>query len=88
MANSCGFQAAKNCWSVPTRQENGVHVDVALELDKGVLGFADRRHFGRVHAWESAEACPGLRVLGIDALSLRFHFPAALPDCSRRPSAP
>jgi formamidopyrimidine-DNA glycosylase len=54
------------------QRENGVHVDVALELDKGVLGFADRRHFGRVQVWESADACPGLRVLGIDALSRDF----------------
>jgi formamidopyrimidine-DNA glycosylase len=46
-----------------------VHVDVAFELDGGVLGFADRRHFGRVHAWESAEDCSGLSGLGIDALS-------------------
>jgi formamidopyrimidine-DNA glycosylase len=52
--------------------ENGVHIDVALELDKGVLGFADRRHFGRVHFWESPDACPGLAVLGIDALSPAF----------------
>jgi formamidopyrimidine-DNA glycosylase len=55
--------------------ENGVHVDVALELDKGVLGFADRRHFGRVHAWESADECPGLAGLGIDALSTEFAAP-------------
>jgi formamidopyrimidine-DNA glycosylase len=54
------------------QQENGVHVDVAFELENGVLGFADRRHFGRVHAWESADACPGLGVLGIDALSRDF----------------
>jgi formamidopyrimidine-DNA glycosylase len=54
------------------QRENGVHVDVAFELDKGVLGFADRRHFGRVYFWNSAEACPGLRVLGIDALSRDF----------------
>jgi formamidopyrimidine-DNA glycosylase len=52
--------------------ETGAHVDVALELDKGVLGFADRRHFGRVHFWESNDNCPGLRVLGIDALSRDF----------------
>src|SRR5229473_8027213 len=32
--------------------ETGAHVDVALELDKGVLGFADRLHFGRVQFWE------------------------------------
>jgi len=52
--------------------DDGVHVDVALELSKGVLGFADDRHFGRVHAWESAEACRPLRVLGIDGLSRQF----------------
>jgi formamidopyrimidine-DNA glycosylase len=51
---------------------NGAHVDIALELDKGVLGFADRRHFGRVHAWESPGDCPGLTVLGIDGLSPEF----------------
>ena len=52
--------------------EGGVHVDVAFELGKGVLGFADRRHFGRVHAWESANNSPGLASLGIDALSKDF----------------
>jgi len=54
------------------KSENSVHVDVALELDKGVLGFVDRRHFGRMHAWESADDCLGLAVLGIDALSRDF----------------
>ncbi len=52
--------------------ENGVHVDVAFEFGKGVLGFADRRHFGRVHAWESAEDSSGLASLGIDALCKDF----------------
>jgi formamidopyrimidine-DNA glycosylase len=52
--------------------ENNVHVDVAFELDKGVLGFADRRHFGRVHIWASADECPGLAILGVDALSRDF----------------
>ena len=52
--------------------ENSVHVDVAFELDKGVLGFADRRHFGRVHIWASADECPGLAILGVDALSRDF----------------
>jgi formamidopyrimidine-DNA glycosylase len=50
----------------------GVHVDMALELGNGVLGFADVRHFGRVHRWESAEACRPLKALGIDGLSRRF----------------
>jgi formamidopyrimidine-DNA glycosylase len=52
--------------------ENGIHVDVALEFDNGVLGFVDRRHFGRVHALESAEDSPGLSSLGIDALRKDF----------------
>jgi len=52
--------------------ENNVHVDVAFELDNGVLGFADRRHFGRVHIWASADECPGLAILGVDALSRDF----------------
>jgi formamidopyrimidine-DNA glycosylase len=66
---------------------DGVHVDVALELDKGVLAFADRRHFGRVHDWESFEACPSLRSLGLDALSRQFT-PSVLHtrlSASRRP---
>jgi formamidopyrimidine-DNA glycosylase len=54
------------------RGNDGVHVDVALELDKGVLGFADGRHFGRVHAWKSIENCPGLAALGVDAMSKEF----------------
>ena len=66
------FSDAKELLERANRGENGIHVDVALELDKGVLGFVDRRHFGRVHAWESADKCPGLRALGIDALSTGF----------------
>ncbi len=66
------FSNSKELLELANKSENGVHVDVALELDKGVLGFADRRHFGRVHAWESADECPGLNVLGIDALSRDF----------------
>jgi len=52
--------------------EHGVHVDIALELGNGVLGFADRRHFGRVHAWKSAADSAGLSSLGVDALSKDF----------------
>jgi formamidopyrimidine-DNA glycosylase len=66
------FASAKELLQRANYRETGVHVDVALELDKGVLGFADRRHFGRVHLWKSGEDCPGLRVLGIDALSRDF----------------
>jgi formamidopyrimidine-DNA glycosylase len=53
-------------------KENEVHVDVAFEFGKGVLGFADRRHFGRVHAWDFFEESPGLTSLGVDALSKDF----------------
>jgi formamidopyrimidine-DNA glycosylase len=81
------FSNGKELLERANQDEKGVHVDVALELDKGVLGFADRRHFGRVHAWESAEACPGLGVLGIDALSPAFTSSrfAELLSASKRP---
>ncbi len=81
------FADAKELLQRANQGENRAHVDVALELDKGVLGFADQRHFGRVHAWKSADACPGLRVLGIDALSPAFtpgRF-AELLAASKRP---
>ncbi|SRR5712692_789364 len=81
------FSNAKELLQRANRPENGVHVDVALELDKGVLGFADRRHFGRVHVWESAGVCPALSVLGIDALSRDFTSSrfAELLSASKRP---
>jgi formamidopyrimidine-DNA glycosylase len=66
------FSGAKNLLERANAGEDGVHVDVALELTKGVLGFADRRHFGRVHAWESDVACPPLQKLGMDAFANEF----------------
>lgn len=67
--------------------ESGVHVDVGFELDPGILGFADPRHFGRVQAWVSREECAALRQLGVDALSRQFSFEllAELLRSSRRP---
>jgi formamidopyrimidine-DNA glycosylase len=81
------FGNARKMLRRANQPEDGVHVDVALELDKGVLGFADRRHFGRVHAWESTEACPSLRELGVDALSPEFRprLFADLLAASKRP---
>jgi len=81
------FSSGKELLERANQGEKGVHVDVALELDKGVLGFVDRRHFGRVHAWESAEDCPGLSVLGIDALSRDFTSSrlTQLLSASKRP---
>jgi len=66
------FANAKALLAQANAKPEGVHVDVALEFGKGVLGFADRRHFGRVHAWESTEACGPLKELGIDAISREF----------------
>ena len=66
------FPSAKKMLELANREVAGVHVDAALELGKGVLGFADGRHFGRIHAWERAEACAPLERLGVDALSREF----------------
>ncbi len=81
------FGSVKKMFEVANQRESGVHVDVAFELDKGVLGFADRRHFGRVLVYESEESCPALARLGIDAISRGFtpaRF-AELLATSRRP---
>lgn len=66
------FSGAKDLLHRANQGANAVHVDVALEFGEGVLGFADRRHFGRIHAWESTEACIALKRLGVDALSKEF----------------
>jgi formamidopyrimidine-DNA glycosylase len=81
------FRNARELLLRANQPDGGIHVDVAFELDKGVLGFADRRHFGRVHAWESAESCPSLRKLGVDALSSKFQpqLFAGLLTSSKRP---
>jgi formamidopyrimidine-DNA glycosylase len=69
------------------KTDDGVHIDVALELDKGVLAFADGRHLGRVHAWKSLADCPPYNELGIDAMSPEFTAKALaqLLSKSRRP---
>jgi formamidopyrimidine-DNA glycosylase len=81
------FSNVKELFGRANHREGGVHVDVAFELDRGVLGFADGRHFGRVHAWNPAQECSALGVLGIDALSSEFtlrQFKQML-SASRRP---
>ena len=81
------FSNAKKMFEVANQKETGVHLDVAFELDNGVLGFADGRHFGRVLVYESAEACPALALLGVDAISPDFT-PARFIEMlagSRRP---
>src|SRR2546430_15350533 len=81
------FANGKELLKRANQNKSNVHVDVALELDKGVLGFADRRHFGRVDFCESVEDCSGLSVLGIDALSRDFTSGqlAQLLAASKRP---
>ncbi len=66
------FSTAAELLERANTANNGVHVDVAFELSKGVLGFADRRHFGRVYGWDNLEDSPGLAAIGIDALSKDF----------------
>ncbi len=56
----------------PRQRAAGVHIDVALELSNGTLGFVDRRHFGRVNWLARAEDSPGIRSLGADPLSPEF----------------
>ena len=63
------FPTAKKMLALANQPDIGVHVDIAFELNKSVLAFADSRHFGRVQVWESAAACPALAGLGVDALS-------------------
>src|SRR5215468_8405349 len=81
------FSSAKELLYKANKPPHNIHVDVAFEQDGGVLGFADRRHFGRVHYFESREACPGLQHLGVDALSKEFTPArlAAMLAASRRP---
>jgi formamidopyrimidine-DNA glycosylase len=69
------------------RTPGGVHVDVAVEFGRGVLVFADKRHFGRFHAWESCGACVPLKRLGLDALSREFtaNFVRTELEASKRP---
>jgi formamidopyrimidine-DNA glycosylase len=67
------FSNAKKMFEIANQKETGgVHVDVAFELNNGVLGFADGRHFGRVLVYKSKEECPALARLGVDAISPDF----------------
>src|SRR5580692_8090944 len=81
------FPSNKKMLEVANQKPSGVHVDVAFELDKGVLAFADRRHFGRVLVWGSAETNPALAQLGVDAISPEFTAKrfAELLAASKRP---
>lgn len=80
------FRNMREMEEVANAGRQGVHVDVAFELENGVLCFADGRHFGRVHTWKSANDCPGIEGLGVDALSASFtreHFGRLLGGSKR-----
>jgi formamidopyrimidine-DNA glycosylase len=63
------------------------HVDVAFEFPHGTLGFADRRHFGRVQWVESLEDIRGFRHLGLEPFSRDFT-PSALGEKLRASRLP
>jgi len=77
------FASAKELLARANQGNEGVHVDVAFEFVRGALGFADGRHFGRVHAWESRELCKPLRKLGVDAMSKEFTAAALYEKLSK-----
>lgn len=81
------FPSAANLLKRANQKPAGTHVDAALEFGRGALGFADRRHFGRMRAWESRETCLPLGRLGMDALSREFtpRFLHTQLQSSRRP---
>jgi formamidopyrimidine-DNA glycosylase len=81
------FSNVKDLLARANRASEGVHIDVALEFGEGVLGFADGRHFGRIHGWESPETCVPLSRLGADALSREFttEFLHTKLKASKRP---
>jgi len=68
-------------------KETSGHIDVALEMRGGMLGFADPRHLGRVQWVAAPEEVPGIRVLGVDSLSKGFTvaYFAKLLGASRKP---
>lgn len=63
------------------------HVDVAFQLDRGTLGFVDRRHFGRVQWCRTPDDLPSIRKLGVDPLAREFT-PTCLASLLRRTRRP
>ena len=66
------FSGAKELLAKATAEADSIHVDLALEFGTGAMGFADQRHFGRLHAWETEAACEPLHRLGVDAFDRAF----------------
>jgi formamidopyrimidine-DNA glycosylase len=63
------------------------HIDVALETNRGTLGFVDPRHFGRVEWTVDLARHPGIAKLGVDPLAPEFTAPKLweMLEASRRP---
>jgi formamidopyrimidine-DNA glycosylase len=66
------FSSARELMKQAHREPHGNHVDIAFELNSGVLGIVDPRHLAKVHLWPNETDCRPLRTLGIDALSKNF----------------
>lgn len=64
-----------------------VHVDVFLHLDRGILGFVDPRHLGRILWYPDENSSPGLRHLGLDVFSKDFTL-AAMSAALRKTKKP
>lgn len=54
------------------RERPPKHVDVALDFAQGSLGYADRRHLGRVRWLDRLEDLPGIARMGVEPLSPEF----------------
>jgi hypothetical protein len=86
------FCSAKYLLRRANQAVKGVHVDVALELDKGVLGFADGRHFGclRLRIRRSLPRTPKSRyrrsLQGFHAALLRKTRRHLAPPAERIPA--
>ncbi len=70
------FSNARQLLKRANGKADGTHVDLAFELNSGILGVVDPRHLARVHAWPSESECRPLKTLGTDALSNEFTQPA------------
>ena len=61
-----------------------LHWDVAFDLRSGTLAFVDPRHLGRALWLENPEDSPGIRALGVDAISAEFTLKRLTEICRAR----
>ena len=65
------------------QHSSAIHVDVLLNLDRGILAFVDPRHLGRLLWYPDENSSPGLGQLGLDVFSKEFT-PAAMTTALRK----